>query len=353
MTAAHLSTNFHPEKKHLHLINLDKLKVRTVDAIIRKYIPEQLSFWPEDRRAIANELARVALFRCGDNRKPRIYFDNAPVFMLGEGALTYTGEELRSKDEEIFVTLTHCARDLPSGKMVVRLTNSDICKMNDWPQDQRYYKIIFLSIQRMKAGVITVFSRRLAKVLKCQRALDASASSDELARLHNELIEFENSASCGLPLDQKGEEIAGMVLSLISGEPTFTGAKLIKDGIPQGNLNWEITLDKRLVSLFAKPYLTLVDFKARQALTAVGKRLQAYFLSHKKPHPVKLRSLERMLGLSFGDLGALKFNLTTQFETMKSIQVIENYFFTKSADEKDWLVTVIRNSPPPESTYSK
>jgi|GEM_PF-3148982 len=329
------------EKKMAEASN--KLKVLSAEVQLRKYIPEQLSFWPEDRRAIANELARSALFSCRDHRKPRAYFDNIPLFMLGEGGMTYKGEELRSKDEDLFVTLAHCARELPSGKMVVHLTSSDICKMNEWPQDQRYYKEIFQSIQRMKGGILTLFSRRLTKVLKCQRALDAGASNEELTRLHDELAAFEESASFVVPLNKNGEEIAGMMLSFISGEPTFTGAKSIKEGIPQGNLSWEITLDKKLVSLFAKPYLTLVDFKARQALSATGKRLQAYFLSHKKPYPVKLRSLEKMLNLNFSDLGALKFNLTAQFEDLKKHCVITSYEFTKSADGSDWLVTVTRH----------
>jgi hypothetical protein len=322
----------------------DMLKARSAAAEVRKYVPQQLAFWSEDRRAIANELARSALFQCRDNRKPRAYFDNIQLFMLGEGALTYKGEELRSKDEDLFVTLAHRARDLPSGQMIVRLTSSDICKMNDWRQDQRYYNDIFLSIQRMKGGVITVFSRRLAKALKCQRAIDAGASDEELTRLHDELIAFEDSVSAVVPLDQKGEEVAGMMLSLISGEPTFTGATTIKDGVPQGNLSWEITLDKKLVSLFAKPYLTLVDFKARQALSATGKRLQAYFLSHKKPYAVKLRSLEKMLGLNFADLGALKFNLTSQFDDLMALGVIAGYEFAKAADGADWLVTVTRSA---------
>lgn len=340
-----------PDKKMAEITA--KMKVHSAKAEVRKYVPEQLSFWPEDRRAIANELARSALFQCRDNRKPRAYFDNVPLFMLGEGALSYKGEELRTKDEDLFVTLAHRARDLPSGKMIVQLTSSDICKMNDWRQDQRYYNDIFLSIQRMKGGVITVFSRRLAKALKCQRALDAGASNEELTRLHDELIAFENLTTLELPLDQKGEEVAGMMLSLIGGEPTFNGATSVKNGIPQGNLSWEITLDKKLVSLFAKPYLTLVDFKSRQVLTATGKRLQAYFLSHKRPHPVKLRSLEKMLGLNFGNLGALKFNLAAQLEDLKKHQIIATYEFKKSSDGTDWLVTVTRNVPIEQVEHSK
>jgi hypothetical protein len=287
--SASLSTKYPPQPKHFQLVKpVDggKMKVLSATAAIRQYIPVQLSFWPEDRRAIVNELARSALFQCRDNRKPRIYYDNAPLFMLGEGALTYKGEELRTRDEDIFVSFAHRARNLPSGKMVVSVTSSEICKINNWRQDQRYYNDIFLSVQRMKGGVITVFSRRLAKALKCQQAVDAGASNDELVRLHDELAAFENSALRELPHAEEGGEVAGMMLSLVSGEPIFKGATSVKNGIPQGNLSWEITLDKKMVSLFAKPYLTLVDIKVRLALTATGKRLQAYFMSHEQPHPV-------------------------------------------------------------------
>lgn len=330
-----------------------KLKARTAAAKLRSLIPVQLAFWPENRRAIANELARSALFHCRDNRKPRIYFDNAHMFMLGEGALTYKGEELRTRDEEIFLSLAHCARDSPSGKMIVRLSSSDICKMNSWRQDQRYYSDIFLSIQRMKGGVVTVFSRRLAKTIRCQRALDAGASPEELVRLYDELEAFDNSARAAPPLTQPGEEVAGMMLSLVGGEPTFTGATLVKDGIPMGNLIWEITLDKNLVSLFAQPYLTLVDFKARQALTGTGKRLQAYFLSHTRPYPIKLRSLAKMLGLNYAKLAALKFNLAKQLEDLKNNRVIQEYEFKPSADGADWLVVVTRNPMHTELSDSK
>lgn len=330
-----------------------KMKVRAAEAAVRKYVPEQLSFWPEDRRAIANELARSALFQCRDNRKPRKHFDNEPLFMLGEGAITYTGEELRTKDEDIFVTLAHRARDMPSGKMIVGISSSEICKMNAWRQDQRYYSDIFRSVQRMKGGVITILSRRLAKAIKCQKALDAGASDAELERLHDELVAFEDrSGFTEKPLSEKGEEVAGMLFTLISGEPTFTGATSVIDGIPQGNLIWEIPLDKKLVSLFAKPYLTLVDLKSRQALTGTGKRLQAYFLSHKKPHPVKLRSLEKMLGLNFGEIGALKFYITEQLEDLIKNRVIASYSYARSADGEDWLVTVSREEAPGDAAQN-
>lgn len=321
----------------------DKMKQRAATAELRRFVPLQLAFWPEDRRAIANELARCALFSCRDTRKPRQYFDNSPLFMLGEGAITYRGEELRTQDEDIFISLAHMAREMPGGKMLVTVSSSDICKMNGWRQDQRYYDAIFLSIQRLKAGVITVFSRRLAKAIKCQRALDAGAAESELAKLYDELQQIETEALKEPLSTENGAELAGMMLSLISGEPIFSGGKSLKNNIPQGNLTWEISLDKNLVSLFAKPYLTLVDMHARGQLSATGKRLQSYFGSHKHPYPVKLRSLEKMLGLSFGEESALKFAINQQLEELKRLKVISRFEFHRSASEREWLVTVIRS----------
>lgn len=335
-----------------------KTKARSARVAISKYIPAQLSFWPEKKRAIANELARCALFRAGDNRAPRVQYDNTSLFMLGEGALTYKGEELRTQDEDIFVTLAHGARKLPSGKMVVKITSSQICLQNNWRQDQRYYNHIFLSIQRMKGGIINIYSRRLAKALACERALEEGASDEELARLYDELEAFDRDAFNGKDQGQdtsssrkdgKDDKLGGMMLSLVSGEPTFTNVKSLKDNIPQGNLHWEITLDSRLVSLFAKPYLTLVDREARLALTNTGKGLQKYFSSHAKPYAVLLRSLEKFLGLSYEDIAALKYFLNEQFKALVEHGVIQSYSFSKSADGTDWLVSVERMPPEAET----
>lgn len=327
-----------------------KAKARSGAALVRKHVPQQLAFWPDDRRAIANELARSALFQCGDNRKARRYFDNEPLYVLGKGvAVTYRGEELRSREEDLFITLAHCARDLPSGKMVVRVTSSELCKMNNWRQDQRYYKEIFESIQRMKGGVITVFSTRLAKALKCQRALAAGTSDAEMEKLYDELERFEAEQARAVELGMEeaagDEEQAGMMMSLISGDPVFYGFKSVKDGIPQGNVTWEIALDKNMVSLFAAPYLTYLDLEARQQLSPTGKRLQAYFLSHKKPHAILLRKLEKMLSLSFKDIFKLKFKINEELSELKRLKVIYDYEFEKSADGKDWKAQVYREKP--------
>lgn len=325
----------------------EKMLANAAKAEARKLVPQQMGFWPDDRRAIANELARSALFQCRDNRKKREFYDNVALFMLGEGALTYKGEELRERDEDIWVTLTHYARDMEAGKLVVSISSSEICKQNKWRQDQRYYNEIYKSIQRMKGGVITVFSRRLAKTIKYEKALQARASDTELAKLYEEIEKYERRVAEGLNIDLNDPDgMGGMMMSLIGGETTFTGSTgLDADNVPQGNLQWDIVLDRKMVSLFAKAYLTLVDHETRQSLTATGKRLQTYFLSHKKPYPVNLRNLEKMLGLNFGKLPALKLYITEQLKQLQAHGVIHDFSFEKNADKTDWKVTVHREDP--------
>jgi hypothetical protein len=321
-----------------------KLKATTASRQAAALVPLQMAFWSDERRAVSNELARSAIWSRRDIRTKRAYYDNIGLFMLGEGSVTYKGEELRTNDEDIFVSLAHFSRDLPSGKLIVRTTSSDICKLNGWRQSQHYYDQIFLSIQRMKGGVITVFSRRIAQAIKCQRALADGASDETLARLYDELNAVEKAALASNGQVSGDAEMGGMMLNLIAGEPTMTGAKGLKKNIPQGNLQWEIHLDKNLVTLFAKPYLTIIEARARAQLADAGKGLQAYFASHREPYPVKLRSLEKLLSLNIKDLSALKQNIKGHLETMKRIGVIEDFSFSRSADKSDWLVSVTRPS---------
>lgn len=273
----------------------DKLKQRIAATQIDKYTPAQMAFWPEERRAIANELARSALFSCVDVRKPRRHFKSEKLFVLGSGAVTYTGEELRSNDEDIFLALAHAARALSSGNMTVRISNAHLCKLTGKRQMQHYYNEIFRSIERLKGGVITVYSGRLTKALACERAREEGAAPEVLARLYAELEEYERREEMGLL--SPDDKLSGLMMSLIDGDPVFSGGSRVVDDIPQGNLSWEITLNRKLTTLFAESYLTLVDFEARKRLSAGARRLQAYFSSHRQPNAVLAESLAKMLRL--------------------------------------------------------
>ncbi len=309
----------------------DKLKVRAAHSIARQIMPAQMPLWPDNQRAIANELTRAPLFTCRKHGEPRQHYSNHSLFVLGEGQVTFTGEELRTFDEDIFITLAHAAREFNSDKLIVNISSKDICKLNDLRPSQQYYTEIYKSVQRMRGAVITVFSKRLAKVMRCEQALQDGASDEVMARLYSELDS-----------DTEGSGIAGYMFSLISGEPKFQSVKdQTIDNVPQGDLRWEIQLDKRLVSLFAKPYLTLIDFSARKRLSPVAKRLQGYYSSHKQPFDVKIKSLSGLLNLKNSTGFKERQTLNRALNELKENGIISDFQVFKN-DKGEWLVAVTR-----------
>lgn len=326
----------------------DKLRQRSAVASIHKYTPVQLGFWPEERRAIANELARCALFRCGDKKRPRQQFSNEPLFVLGSGGVTYTGEELRGFDEDVFLGLIHAARSMPADSMVVKISNAQICTLTGRRQSQHYYTEIYRSIHRMKGGVITVLSARLTRALACQEAREEGASPEVLERLYAELADFDRREEQNLLLPS--DTYSGLMMSLIDGDAAFTNGNGKVDNIPQGNLQWSIQLNRKLVTLFADSYLTLIDFDARKDLSPGARRLQAYFCSHRKPNDVLVQSLSSYLGLEVNKRDQARL-MQRYLDELVAAGVLASGVIVPAAEKGEKLVRVTRpvavDNPPP------
>jgi len=78
----------------------------------------QLPIWRDDRRGMPNDLVRSALFTIGNSRQKRSFRRDTVIAALGELEITYTGEELRQDDEDVFLQLVHLARLAPLGETV-------------------------------------------------------------------------------------------------------------------------------------------------------------------------------------------------------------------------------------------
>lgn len=268
-------------------------KARSANALMNKLAPVQMAFWSDHVRAVANELANCALFSCRDKRKPRDHYSNARLFSLrSDVVVTYTGEELRSHDQDVWLAIAHACREFPAGNLVLTITSSEICKINGWEPKQQYYTEIYKSIQRLGATKLTVYSKRLAKARACEQARRAGASMEVLNQLYEELENFDK-----LEKPPEDGEVSGVMLSMIGAKVEFDGGKDVIDDIPRGNLKWRIPLDQDMLSLFAKPFLTLMPRETRQKLSLGAKILQGYYMSHARPNDVLLSSLAKLLNL--------------------------------------------------------
>lgn len=267
-------------------------KARTAKSEMRRLAPGQMPLWHEETRAIANELARCSLISCRNHKKPREYYHNRTLYVTqgDDTRISQTGEELRGFDEDVWLTLVHLARTQASGKLMVSINNSTICKLNGWEPRQRIYNEIYKSILRLSATRLAIHSRRLVKAKAYEQARRRGAPDEELVALYDELRAIEEGT---VP----EEPMAGVFLSMLGDKVEFTGGGAEVDDIPQGNLQWQVPLDDDMVTLFAKPYLTLLPFEIRKKLSYTARRMQSYFLGHRKPHAVYVTTLASILDL--------------------------------------------------------
>jgi hypothetical protein len=308
---------------------------------MKKVAPTKMSVWPNKYRAVANEIARCSLFSCRNPKTPRHHYTNERLFTLGKSVMTYSGEELRSNDQDIWLALAHAVRDYPGENIVLHITSSEICRLVGWRIGQDYYTEIYKSIQRMKATALTVFSPRLKKARAYEQARRTGASDEELASLYAAMMRTDS--------DEAGEDeaVSGIMMSMIGSRVLFDaeGVEVIDD-IPQGNLKWTIPLDAEIVALFAWSYLTLVPYERRRKLPrGAARNLQAYFMSHQQPFPVKMSSLAKMLNLD-GELRENKRTIESALNQLQKEGVLESVKIDKGRG--DVLVHVVRAPEPPD-----
>jgi hypothetical protein len=286
-----MMTDSTPKQRQLEL----KFKAQSMEAELKKFAPTHAAFWHDEMRGIANELTRCGLISTRNGRAPRRHFNNERLFTPGDdpssAAVTYTGEELRGNDEDTFLTAVHYVREQRGNQLVARLKSSDFCKANGWQTKQSYYTEIYKSILRLSATTLVVMSRRLTLMMAYEKARAAGGSIEMLARMYDEI-----HAQIDAGLDNV--DVSGLTMSMLGKNPTFTGARYIDENdIPIGDLTWEIPMDTVMVTLFARPWLTLVPAALRQKLSVGARRLLAYYLGHKIPYAVKAATLAGLLQL--------------------------------------------------------
>lgn len=100
------------------------------------------------------------LFRVTNKNKPREYFKEEVLATFNnEAAMTYTGEELRSDDEDFFMYCLEKAREQQIGEhnsYTVELTHHGIIKDLKWDSSSKGYKRLDDTITRLGATSINI-----------------------------------------------------------------------------------------------------------------------------------------------------------------------------------------------------
>ncbi|MEJ1390448.1 MAG: plasmid replication initiator TrfA [Candidatus Sedimenticola sp. (ex Thyasira tokunagai)] len=205
--------------------------------------PQQLPIWPEPFRSTPNEILRSNLFT-SRTRGERENLKGRVLAIIGEGVLAYTGEELRTDDEDVWLQILHLAKEQPLST-TVEFTPYAMVKALGWVKPSK------------KTGKLTRPGKAHYERLKASLTrMQATALVATLPRLDK-----------------------GVSISLIDGFQW------------EGVTPWRVVISPEVKKLFGCKHYTSLQWTQRLKLTPTAKRIHGYFSSHTKPYPIKIEKL--------------------------------------------------------------
>nr|AFN66387.1 TrfA family protein [uncultured bacterium] len=245
----------------------------------------QLPLWPDVMRALPNEILRSALFNARNRKKPRVFLKDEPITVIGEGLITYRGEELRQDDEMVWLQLLHLARGSVAGQPV-EFTAYSFCKNIGWSINKQSYKRLYECLKRMQATGLEVYVPRIKR---------------------------------------------GISLSMI---PSFEYEDVeTREALPR----WRVRLAPELVELFGDSHYTRIHWEERLKLPdGLASWMHGYFASHRDPYPIKIETVASGAGLTESDKPELRRMVKRALGNLVEVGFLEEFSVAKD------LITVKR-----------
>ena len=251
----------------------------------------QLPLWGSDRRGVPNEFIRSSLFTVTNRNKPREVYKNKEIYVLGDGEITYSGEELRQDDEDVWMQIIHLIKEQPGDTPpeYIEFMPFSMTRALGWPKSSYYRNKLRSSLERMAVTGLTVKSRRLGKGLN-------------LSLIRK--FQWENSVG--------------------------TGDSLKK---------WRVWIEPEVVVLFRGVEYTKISWEQRQSLSELGKWLHGYYSSHRKPYPIKVATLHHACGSKAKHIKHFKAKLREALAQLVKVGFLADFHI----DARE-LVTVKRSA---------
>ncbi len=253
---------------------------------------EQLPIWPQNVRGMSNALARSALFNVANIRKgARANLKRVAVASLQGTVITYTGEELRQDDEDVFLQILHIGRMHPLGTHVQFTAHGMLVELG-WTRNSNSYKRLIDCLDRLKASSVAV------------------------------------------------------TVQLPGGERTnYTGSLIRsfrwKESDDKAPLrNWQILLEREIIALFGPDSYSRIDWELRLSLPPLAKWLHSFYVTHAAPFAYKVESLHRLTGSEITELRKFRYKLKQALMTL----VERGFLVSATIDPRTDLVNVERSA---------
>ena len=243
----------------------------------------QLPLWQENVRGLPNALARSALFTIGNSSDLRQQHKGAVIFALQGIEMSYTGEELRQDDEDVFLQLIHLARLQPIS-CAVEVSAYQLLKELGWGSGKADYTRLRGSIERMKA----------------------------------------NSLSLKQEKDRANPEKG-------------YSASLIRKFEWEGMVRWRITFEPEIIKLFGENEFTKLDWLQRKQLSTMAKKLHSFYFTHREPFGLYTKTLHQICASRIKVMSKYRYKLKQALDELKLIEFLDSW----EIDDND-VVRVIR-----------
>lgn len=252
-----------------------------------------LPFWPQDLRALPNVFARSALFVVASVRKGarRVYRRHKVVSLKGV-SITYSGDELRQDDEDVFLQILHLARGHELGTEV-RFSSQSMIRELKWTRNSESVQRLIDSIDRMKASSVSV-------------TIDSSDG-------------------------QTRQNFTGSLIRAFRWQE-HVGATPLRE--------WEVLLEREIVALFGPGSYSRLDWSMRLKLAPLEKWLHSFYHTHQRPYPVSVKLIHELTGseIPASELRKFRYKLKKALEKLVEI----GFFKVAIIDPKTDLVIVER-----------
>lgn len=253
-------------------------------------VQTQLPIWPESVRGLPNPIARSALFSVANLRKgARKNYKRREVAALKGVSITYTGEELRMDDEDVFLQILHLARMQELGTRVCFTANSMITELG-WTRNGGSIKRLIDCLDRMKASALAV-----------------TVESNSGVR----------------------ENFTGSLIRLFRWREETDSSPLRQ---------WEILLEPEIIALFNPASYSHLNWKLRLKLPPLAKWMQAFYHTHADPLPYKVETFHRLTDSGVAELRKFRYSLKQAL----ALLVKQGFLISAVIDPRTDTVIVVR-----------
>jgi len=229
--------------------------------------PVQLPMWPEPKRGTPNSFLRSALFSAIQG-KDRQWLKGELLASQDGITVKYTGQQLNQEDLTLWETLVHMARQTSLGDT---------------------YEFTAYSILK---------------------TLGLPTGGEQHEQLHEAFI-----------------RLAGGVVEIEHGGGRFFGT-LIDWGIEDKvSHRYRIQLNRQLIKLYQEGLWTYVDWRERKQLRnhPLALALHGFYSSHRKPYPMKIETLHKMVGSRNKNIRSFKQQTKAALDKLVSVKLLDGY----------------------------